>query len=473
MAEAAVAPRGAGAGSGTQSPATALAGLLPVALLGLIVAAALLAGWLYATRVPKWNAPDEPAHFNYVRALATTGQLPVLQPGDYDVAKVEERMAAGFPDSLPVDWMRYESHQPPLYYALGAGVYRLVAAEPVEAQVTALRLLSTAIGALALVVAYLLVRQVYPGDPALAVAATGVMAFVPMRVAMYAAVENDALAELVFSAALLALVSGLRRRAGWRYDALVGALLGAALLTKVVAYVALGLAPMAYLMAEVGQARGEAGAPAAAPRGPLWRRLAVRLTTTYAVAALVSGWWFARNLVVYGGLDVFGLQRHAQVVAGQPLTGALTAGAVKHFALTAFRSFWAQFGWMGIVVDERIYELLAALCALAGLGLILHLGRVALARGGWPPWQRQALALLAGAIALVGLGVVAYNLQYLQPQGRYFFPALAPLALLLTLGLRELVSRDHERLLLGLLVAGLFGLTLVCLFWFVVPAFAR
>jgi DNA-directed RNA polymerase subunit beta' len=59
----------------------------------LVLAVAIALGWLYATSVPKWNAPDEPAHFNYVKHLATTGTFPVLQAGDYSHEKMEERIA--------------------------------------------------------------------------------------------------------------------------------------------------------------------------------------------------------------------------------------------------------------------------------------------------------------------------------------------------------------------------------------------
>ena len=474
----------------------------PALALGLIVVAYVALGWLYATRVPKWNAPDEPAHFNYVRHLATTHTLPILQPGDYDFQKVEERMAAKFPDRLPVDWMCYESHQPPLYYALAAPVYLLVARLPVEGQVVALRMLSTVLGALGLIVAYLLAREVFPKDVGLALAVSGVMAFIPMRVAMYAAVENDALAELVLSAVLLALVVGLRRRPRPAGDLLVGALLGLALLTKVVAYTAVALVGVAFVLAELLPSRRIAAedtalTPTLSPseretssrpprpwaaardesiltpvRGRI-KRLIGRLALVYGVAAVLSGWWFVRNALVYGGLDVFGLQRHAAVVEGQPLTGALTPAAVQRFAVIAFRSFWAQFGWMGILVDERIYLLLAVLCGAAVLGLVLYVGRVAASPDVLSAHQRRALALLALNAALVGAGVVAYNVTFLQAQGRYFFPALPSLALLLVLGLRELLAEEHAGLLLGLLSAALFGLTLLSLFRYVIPAFAQ
>lgn len=34
-------------------------------------------GLLYATRTPVWQAPDEPAHYNYVRALVDYGAFPI------------------------------------------------------------------------------------------------------------------------------------------------------------------------------------------------------------------------------------------------------------------------------------------------------------------------------------------------------------------------------------------------------------
>ena len=47
------------------------------------VATYLIVGLLYLTRTPAWQAPDEPAHYNYVRQLSD-GRLPVMEMGDYD-----------------------------------------------------------------------------------------------------------------------------------------------------------------------------------------------------------------------------------------------------------------------------------------------------------------------------------------------------------------------------------------------------
>ena len=72
-----------------------------------------------------WQAPDEPAHYNYVRALAEGGGFPVMEPGDYDQTYLSRLTSEGFPPALPVDAVEYEDHQPPLYYLLATPVYWL------------------------------------------------------------------------------------------------------------------------------------------------------------------------------------------------------------------------------------------------------------------------------------------------------------------------------------------------------------
>ena len=105
----------------------------------LIVYAAL--GTLFAFKTPSWQNPDEPAHYNYIAHLATERQLPVLRMGDYDGAYLERLMAERFPPDLSIEPVRYESHQPPLYYLLAVPIYWLSQGLPL-----ALRLFSVVLG---------------------------------------------------------------------------------------------------------------------------------------------------------------------------------------------------------------------------------------------------------------------------------------------------------------------------------------
>src|SRR4051812_22347933 len=80
-------------------------------------------GSLYAVHTPAWQVPDEPAHYNYIRAIVEQHALPVLQAGDYDEKYLDQLKSQLFPPDLPVTGIRYESWQPPLYYLLAAPVF--------------------------------------------------------------------------------------------------------------------------------------------------------------------------------------------------------------------------------------------------------------------------------------------------------------------------------------------------------------
>ncbi len=384
--------------------------------LGLILALYCALGFLFAWQTPPWQAPDEPAHYNYVRHLAEGRGLPELKPGDWDAAYLDFLKANRFPPGADISPIRYEFHQPPLYYLLLTPVYLAAGGS-----LLALRLASLAIGAAAVVGVYLAARRLCPAQPGVALGAAGVAAALPQNLAILASVNNDALAEAVASALLAWGLVGLtgRRTKGWA--AAGGLLAGLGLLTKTTVYPLVALAVLLPIVPERKAARP------------------VRFKTFALVAGLallVGGWWFVRNATVYGGLDIFGLGRHDQVVVGQPRTGPLSARLLLEWSLTAFRSFWLQLGWMGVPAEDWVYGLLAAVTFLSLGGLTL------LARdpGFHPP--APTLLWLGLAAALVVAQFVAYNLQFYQPQGRYLFPAMAVWAAGLAVGFRRALAPE-------------------------------
>ncbi len=145
----------------------------------------------------------------------------------------------------------------------------------------------------------------------------------------------------------------------------------------------------------------------------MWRGFRSALVAG-VVAAAVSVWWFVRDLAVYGWPDLFGLLRHGQVVVGQPRTGAVTQATVDYFANTLFRSFWAQFGWMGILVDSRLYLVLRLLSLLAAVGLLLLAARLLTHRQGIGASDLLPLALMVVWPALLLGGLIGYNLTFIR-----------------------------------------------------------
>ncbi len=405
----------------------------------------LVTGALYALRTPRWQAPDEPAHFNYVRYVAQHWTPPVLEPGCYDQAYLERLKSRRFPPSMSVDAICYEAHQPPLYYYLAAVPYGLAVALGFD-PLLAVRLFTVVLGAGVVLVSAAIGLHLFPERPLVAVSAAGVVATVPMHVAMLASANNDALAELVLGLAVWQMVRLLRRpRTAPRDWYLLGVLLGAGMLTKTTTYIAI---PMALAVAW-WRWRG-------IPGGSFLRTAGAPL----AVALLFALPWFARNSLTYGGLDVLGLRRHEAVVVGQPRTaqwlqelGALRLA--KRFVFTTFHSFWGQFGWMAAPLPSAVYSVLWLVSALGLAGVVLRLWS---ARRLWPTSTPSAYRLL---LLWVGLNLLAYgwyNLTFVQHQGRYLFPSLPALALFLVLGLHEWFVPRYRPLVSVALVGGLAGL---------------
>jgi hypothetical protein len=167
---------------------------------------------------------------------------------------------------------------------------------------------------------------------------------------------------------------------------------------------------------------------------------------------------------VYGGLDVTGLARHNQVVIGQLRTSEWIAlhgwGSLPGaFLSTTFRSFWAQFGWMAVPIDSRIYLALILLSGAAALGFVVWLVGTRRETGRASPVS--VLLVSSGLLTLATY--LGYNLGFYQAQGRYLFPALIPIGLAWSLGLWESLRRPSAQILgilLGLATA-VSGLRLV------------
>jgi len=407
--------------------------LPPRLIFGVILCTYLLLGGLYAAYTPAWQAPDEPAHYNYVRYLAESGRFPVLHYGDYPHAYLEQIKSARFPPDMSIDPIRYEFWQPPLYYVLAAPLYRLFGGALLP-----LRLLSVILGAGVVAMAYAIVLAWRPGDTTLALAAAAFVAFIPMHLTMVASVNNDPLAELLLAAVMLLLIR-LSKEATWsprgcRYLVAIGLLLGLGLVTKATVYIAIPLGVIALLLLKLRPAP-----------------LAGRTLALFGVALALAIPWYVRNLALYGWPDLLGVRNHDAVVVGQLRTEDYLAAVggvtyLKNFTLTSFQSFWGQFGWMAVPMDRRIYLALALLSALIGAGCVLAV------------WRRRTAAgadfvLIALWLTFTILIYVYYNLSLVQFQGRYLFPALIPIGILAALGLREITSRRR-----GWVAAGICGI---------------
>ena len=139
-----------------------------------------------------------------------------------------------------------------------------------------------------------------------------------------------------------------------------------------------------------------------------------------------------------------------------------------YFAVT-FKSFWAQFGWMGVLVNDRIYVVLMVLSGAAALGFVLFAWRVLRRRDTLTATQWWGMGLLAVTLVASVADYIGYNFEFFQLQGRYVFPAIIPIALFGVIGLREILAREYHRVFFVLLYLALLALDAASLFLFIVP----
>jgi 4-amino-4-deoxy-L-arabinose transferase-like glycosyltransferase len=417
-------------------------------ILAAILVSYVALGALYAVLTPPWQVPDEPAHYNYVRFVAQELRLPVLRMGDYDQEYLRNATSRRFSSDISIDPIRYESHQPPLYYILAAPIFALFGGALMP-----LRLFSVFLGAILLLVTFLVGKSISPTRAWPALGMTAFVAFIPQHIAMTAAVENDTLAELLLALILLGLVRWLRTREPWptRRLVLVGVIVGLALLTKTTVYIAVPLALIAVAIKFFQRKEGE-------------RRLSKTSALAAAAAMLLPALilslpWFMRNAITYGSLDIAGLKRHDQVVVGQLRTQDWIAtygwrNLPPSFIGTTFHSFWAQFGWMAVPIDARLYTALGLLSVVAAVGCFLWLVDL------WEARRRlDPVGALLACSGLLTLAVfVGYNVTFYQAQGRYLFTALIPLGLAWSTGWHKILRRDSAWMMgVALAVAAVIG----------------
>ena len=388
-----------------------------------VLAAYVALGSLFAVRVPAWQVPDEPGHYNYVASLAH-GVWPVIEPSDWDPKLVPIGPDA---QSVPFERITYQDHQPPLFYVLSMPVFTLS-----NGSLTALRLWSLLIGGIGVAACYATVLTIFPGRASLAGAAAALYALLPQHVHIMAGFNNDSLSEALLALTVWQSVRLLRplHDGSLRERLLLGATVGLALLTKAQAYLALPIAVLALLGAGWdGRER--------------WTRAFGQVLRLAGVAVLIGAPLWVRNVSTYGGTDILALQAHNRAVIGQPTRADLIAkvgvgGYAMKMARVTFQSFWGQFGWMTVLPGDRIYQTLLAFTLLtAALFMIwwLH-GRVLL-----DPMQRRRLMLHALLALFALLAYFWYNLQFEQFQGRYLYPALIAFATAFALGWSWLLRR--------------------------------
>jgi 4-amino-4-deoxy-L-arabinose transferase-like glycosyltransferase len=342
------------------------------------------------------GAPDERAHVAYVASLASGNGLPVLRV------------------QRPAD--SYEYHQPPLFYLLAAGWSKVLGVSDVGARSAGLpiRSLDVLFGCCTVVGAFFIpwwgLKRRDVG-----LCAASICALLPMQCAISGAVSNDPLL-IALSTWVVAACARVAVR-GWdaKWAVLIGLLTGLAFLTK---SSALAIAPVIFAAWWVAPDRVKSG------RWP-WVALGV------AVLVALPWWW--RNAALYG--DPLGFMMFTKVFKPDVHPG-LAFKSLHSFGRWLFyltqlssQSFVGRIGYMHILLPACVY---AAVWAV--LGWLGYRWARAMRDRDWGGGRQMHVVCMV-AVGAVFLAYLAFNIEYVQPQVRYCFPALASIAVGLAIGL--------------------------------------
>jgi 4-amino-4-deoxy-L-arabinose transferase-like glycosyltransferase len=471
----------------------------------------LLLGVIYSVVTPIFEASDELWHYPLVQWLSKGNPLPVQ-------------------DAQNVGPWKQEASQPPLYYWLMGwatfwidtgdmaqtrqenphvdngiitpdGNRNLVVHRPQREAFpwsgTALavhlaRLLSVLMGAATVWLTYRIALELFPEREWLALGAAAVNAFTPMFIFISGAVNNDNLTMTLCSLGLLLIVkrvreyegSGIRdqkaaeREVPFAQDFSyrvgrwlpLGMVLGLGALTKTSALALLPIAGLAVVV--VAWHRGS------------WRELWAGALATALPVLLIAGWWYLRNIQLYG--DVTGISAFVDVLGKRAAPASLLQlwGERWGFML----SYWGLFGGVNVPIDYWGYHVLNALAVLSVVGVIVYFVTLtwqwfrADPIHSWRDFRHELRDYLQGraALFLVGLFgviVVALLTQWARvtwsSQGRLVFSAISTWSIYFVLGLATLATKRFARPLIALVGLFMFVVSALAPFSTIAPVYAQ
>jgi len=339
-------------------------------LSALIVLAYVALAVIYSFVTPIGEAPDENFHFAFIEyVIHNNGNLPVIAP-------------SGEPQNAQF------SH-PPLYYALASLIVRFIPYEPAPLQYNPytmiglrpginyskyihtpaedfpwqgvalayhlVRLLSIALCAGAIYAIYRAAQLAVPDNQTVPLLAMAAVAFNPMFLYVSASVNADQLVILTSALASWLIVLIWQRGLTWQRVALLGLVIALGGLGKpsgLTLYV-----PTAGLLAILWWKR----------RISLWRAIRAGLILG-GVFTVIAGWWYWRNLQLYGSITELPLL----VRLGGPHPVPYSVGQfLEEMGLFRF-SFWGLFGWSNTAtLPGWIMALIDAFTIVAVIGGIV------------------------------------------------------------------------------------------------------
>lgn len=431
-----------------------------------ILIAYLILAFAYGIVNPIHEATDEVRHYRFVRYLVNERALPIQDRLVAPNIQAHHPPLYYFTAALASFWVPTPDldAEPPMnpywayrLYEVGTDNKNLYIHGPDEAfpwQGPALashlaRWVTTLWGTVAVGVTYMLGVEILE-DKRLAAGAMAFIAFNPQFLYLSGAVNNDVPAAGTGAVVLLLSVRLVRRGSlTYRRAAWLGLAYGLAILTKMHMVALGGVIGLALVWVAI--------------RDRTTRRALTALGVVVGVAALVSGWWFVRNLHLYG--DLTGFARVAEIWGVRNPSNTISWAFLE--LPMAWTTLWGRFGYGQIPLPDLFYNIMWIVCGAGLAGLLLYLPRRS---------ARKRLGALAvtGAQA-AGMALILYAYVLVSPagaMGRFYFPGLPAFGVLMIAGLAAWTNQRRTTWLAAAVNLLLGSWAIIALVGYLAPAYA-
>ncbi len=400
--------------------------------------------------VPSGEAPDEPAHIEYIDSILINREL----PHDKSDAAVDG----------------YESHQPPLYYATTAGLFGILGIEAIDfpfvadedfefsgdgrpaflrrhgpemkgaaIRVTLARTTSVLYGLMFVFSMFFLLGTATDYAPQGIVAGT-IFCLSPQIVFSSGTVNNDIGLVAFGTLAVAGIAKGLSSPVEKSFWLFVGS-------------ASAGLA----VWMKVSGAAFVSAVFVAALLGVLRRHWSSVLATVIPCSMLVLAWMYS-NFIRFESI----IPRLPTGWDSEGNTSVARLFGEPWWIVSTWGSFWAKFGWFNLPLPSAAYIwfLVPSVLIIVGIFAMVTESRT----------NRNLLATLL-AIVITNLFLFSVYLTQVdwQPQGRYLFPSIGSFAVFCAFGLKTMTRFVPERLRVSSAVVLSFSAGAVCFFaiWFI------
>ncbi|MFA4016047.1 MAG: hypothetical protein RUDDFDWM_001148 [Candidatus Fervidibacterota bacterium] len=438
---------------------------------------------VYNFVIPLGYGPDEPHHYGYIQHIVLYRSLPRLGPASHPYLCHRDPRP---PNAIGI--------HPPLYYALLAPIYSLLADRKIDCALAdaskvqfkllpyerskliqrLFRLFSLLMSIATLWFVWQTSVYVF-NESELVISSVAFVALLPHYLMISAVINNDGLAILTTHAFLYLLVRSfynpLHPAVG---SVLLGIASGSMFLSKAST---LSLLPLILIGAFV-----------------YWRKAttmfvrAICFLLSLLLPALISGWWYLRFYALYGRLmPIVKWTYEPYMLLNSPLdflTDARSWALLWRFIKGAHRSIWAQVDWFifkqehgmrwsqlyGSInsafypYSEVVYFLLVLLTVAVLFGLLVRFAQ----------WVRNinwsethsAKLILSLAFLLFYFALMHYTL-FTHPGGyeggRYLLPTLYPFSIIWWSGIHSLVGKKYLSASAVCIIVLLLFLNLLCI----------